>query len=56
MHCTINGVLDVSEKEMFVGVSEGWKFYSIAGGGEVYSFEWQLEGAVNDFYNFISAG
>jgi hypothetical protein len=49
MHCTIDGVLDVSEKEMFVSVSEGWKFYSIAGGAEVQSSEWQLEGAVNDF-------
>ena len=49
MHCTINGVLDVREMETFVGVSEGWKFYSIAGGAEVHSSEWQLEGAVNDF-------
>ena len=49
MHCTINGVLDVSEKEMFVSVSEGWKFYSIAGVVEVHSSQWQLGGAVNNF-------
>jgi hypothetical protein len=39
MDCTIDGVLDVSEKEIFVSVSEGWKFYSIAGGAEVHSFQ-----------------
>jgi hypothetical protein len=49
MHCAIDGVLDANEKEMFVGVSEGWKVYNIAGGAEVHSSEWQLEGAVNDF-------
>jgi len=49
MHCTINSILDASEKEMFVSVSEGCKCYSIVGGAEVHSSEWQLEGAVNDF-------
>jgi len=45
MHRTIDGILDVSEKEMFVSVSEGQMFYSIAGGAEVHSSEWQMEGA-----------
>jgi hypothetical protein len=49
MHCTVDSILDANEKEMFVSVSEGWKFYSVAGGPEVHSSEWQLEGAVNDF-------
>lgn len=48
MHCTIHGILNASE-ETFVGVSKCWKSYSIAGGAEVHSSEWQLVEVVNDF-------
>jgi len=53
MYCTVDGILVASEKEMFVSVSEGWKFYSIAGGAKVHSSEWQLEGQFMTSRDFI---
>jgi len=56
MDCTIDVVLDVSEKEIFVSVSEGWKFYSIDGGAEVHSFNGSWKGQLMTSRISLSAG